>query len=308
VEVNVNRTVRLTTYLAALVAVAPAAWAETVQVTAERVNLTAEASSDSRVMATVTRGTVLEVLRREGQWIRVATPGSGYAAYIPRTAVETGVGGALPPGTAAPPSPAPASGPPRAPAAPSVGATPAAVAPVTPTPAEPEASPRASQPSSSGGSGEKPVSFGVHGSFATDDVDFGVGGRVAFDLSDLSGVEHLGGLVTFDYFFGAGASGTAGDVAVSADADAIQVDAYATYLFEGERARPYVGAGVSYFRVSASASASVPGSPDLSVSASASHTSLAILGGVKLKQRFFAEARYHFGDASHLTFSAGVQF
>jgi Outer membrane protein beta-barrel domain/Bacterial SH3 domain len=94
--------------------------AETVTIAAERVEIHAEADASSRVLAAVSRGDVLEVLGRESGWIRVATPGTGYAGYIP--AVLTKPGGVASsvaprpaPTPAAPPASAPTPTPARAP-------------------------------------------------------------------------------------------------------------------------------------------------------------------------------------------------
>jgi opacity protein-like surface antigen len=270
------------------------AWAETLLVTAERVDLRADASTNSRIIAPVDKGTVLEVLRREGEWFRVSTPGSGYAAYIHGAACEAAPGAR--PSAAA----ARVMAPPSASAAAPVAAP--RPAPVAQAPA-PATSP-AADPSPSGGSDEKRAHFGVHGSYATDDIDFGVGGRFALNIPSVRG---LGALATFDYFFGNGASGNVGGVEVNTGASAIQVGAFATYTFASENAKPYVGAGLSYFRISVDASASA-GGMSFSVDASGSETSLGLVGGVKFADRFFAEGRYHLGDASHLTLSAGILF
>jgi len=66
-------------WLIALVFVlAQGAWgAETVRIVAQRVEIHADPNASSRMLATVSRGLVLEVLGREGGCIRVATPGTG---------------------------------------------------------------------------------------------------------------------------------------------------------------------------------------------------------------------------------------
>jgi len=121
--------------IALVFVLAQAAWgAETVRITAERVDIHADPNASSSVLATVSRGLVLEVLGRDSGWIRVATPGTGYAGYIPAVLTEPG-GGAAPsvtvpatgrsapaprtqppaPAPVAPAAPAPTSTPPPAP-------------------------------------------------------------------------------------------------------------------------------------------------------------------------------------------------
>ena len=88
-----------------------------------------------------------------------------------------------------------------------------------------------------------------------------------------------------------------------------QFGLYPTYSYEFGSVRAYGGAGLSILRSSYSYSAATPELPDLpDVSGSATKASLGVVAGVKFKERFFGEVRYQFGDASHLTFSAGVVF
>jgi hypothetical protein len=267
----VIKPVRVSTALFVVVVMACAAWAaERVRVTAERVNLRSEPSTDSRIVGKVSKGTVLEVLGREGSWLRVAAPGTGATAYVSASLC-----------VAVTPAPGPQ-----------------ATAPAT---SEPTAAPG----SSAGRSDEGPLKLGVHANWASDSVDFGLGGRVA---ADIRSVPHLGGLLTLDYFFGGGASTEAGQASVDAGGHSIQLGLYATYSFEVGGVHAYAGGGLSHFRASYNATTSVPGEPAVSVSVSASSTSLGLVAGAKFKKRFFGEARYHFGDASHFTLSAGILF
>lgn len=66
--------------------------ADTVRVTAERADILADSNASARVLATASRGTVLEVIKREGAWLRVSTPGTGYGGYIPALFVESAYG------------------------------------------------------------------------------------------------------------------------------------------------------------------------------------------------------------------------
>src|SRR5262245_21172721 len=94
----------------AVMVVAPAAWsAESVRVTGDHVNLRAAANTSSRVIAVVDRGKVLDVLGREGSWIRVTAPGGG-AGYISSTLCEP-----VPSATPAPSQPVAATPPPQPP-------------------------------------------------------------------------------------------------------------------------------------------------------------------------------------------------
>jgi hypothetical protein len=265
--------------------------AATVRVTAERVNLRSSASTDSQVVVMVTKGTLLEMVGREGDWYRVLVPGSpGTAAYIHSAICEF----------SSAPTAAPAAVPQSAPA----GAP--AAAPYTPTsqaPA-PAPAPRPVSAPSSDDSEEKPISFGVHGSLSTDytvhDIGAGIrfGGGASLRLNNLAGVQGLGAMATFDYFLGKTVDGLYG---YSVEyPSSLQIGAYATYSFTGEAFRPYVGAGFSYLRVD------TPGAVDLGVLGAPG--SLGLVGGARFGSHFFAEARYHFGYYAHLAASAGFLF
>lgn len=110
------RTARLTVCLAVLFVAAQAAMAAGVRVTAERVNLRSNASTDSQILMTVSKGTVLQMVGREGDWLRVIVPGGGGAAgYIHSAICELTSESAPAVGSAAvapapyPDAPAPAS-------------------------------------------------------------------------------------------------------------------------------------------------------------------------------------------------------
>jgi hypothetical protein len=298
--------------LAMVLFAAQAAMAAAVRVTAERVNLRATASTDSQILTTVTKGTLLEMVGREGDWYRVVLPdGSGAAGYIHSAICEFTSQSAPAVASAAA---APASYPVAAPAprpAPVYSPSPAPVAPAP-------AAQRTARPekTASGGSDDKPATFGVHGSYGSDGLNLGFGGRLGFSIASVPG---LGVLGTFDYFLGesAGESGNVGGVTYSAgvNTSAWEACGFATYTFEGESVRPYVGAGLGYFHGSVGASASASycdpyygcASVEQSGSQGGGKFSPAILGGARFGH-FFGEARYTFGSASHFTLSAGIQF
>jgi hypothetical protein len=268
----VTRLARVSMALSAVVLMAHLAWAaEGVRVTAERVNLRSGPSTGSMVVAKVSKGTILTVLGHEAGWVRVAAPGTGATAYISARLCEP--------------------------------ATIAAPAPTTPEPVEPAAS--GPSFSSSGASRVEPLQFGANADWATKDIGLGVGIRVSTGLPVLS---NLGVLATFDVFFGANAPSDAGpDVDVSGHS--LQFGIFPTYSYELGSVRAYGGAGLSLIRSSYSYSVGTPELPDMTeVSGSATKASLGIVAGAKFNERFFGEVRYQFGDASHLTFSAGVVF
>ncbi len=104
--------------------VASPALAQTVSVTADRVNLRAKPSTESPVLATFERGAELTVIETAGSWYKVRDRATGKEGYLHSLTVKViaGAAGAAPAaGTAAPPqqrppartSPSP-SAPPRA--------------------------------------------------------------------------------------------------------------------------------------------------------------------------------------------------
>jgi len=269
--------------VAVLVFVAQAALAATVRVTAERVNLRSHASTDSQIVTAVTKGTLMEMVGREGDWYRVLIPGTGNNAYIHSAICEFVSGPAM--ATAPQPAPVPQYAPAAAPAVPYSAPT-APVASPRPVPVgQAPAAARTARPekTASGGS-ERPVSFGVHGSYATEDLGLGAGGRLAMNLSGGS----VGLMGTFDYLFG------------EAGVSFLFAEGYATYTFPGDSARPYVGAGASFGKINGVCAYDSPGAGCSSIKPS-------LLGGVRFS-RFFAEARYRLGTGDHLTVSAGIQF
>ncbi len=269
-----TRLARVSMALSAVVLMAHLAWAaEGVRVTAERVNLRSGPSTGSMVVAKVSKGTVLTVLGREAGWVRVAAPGTGATAYISVRLCE--------PATIAEP------------------------APEATTSQAAASESRSSGSSFSSSRASEPLQFGANADWATKDIGLGVGIRVSTGIPVLA---NLGVLATFDVFFGTQAPDAAGaDVDVSGHS--LQFGIFPTYSHEFGSVRAYGGAGLSLIRSSYSYAAATPELPDLpDVSASATKASLGVVAGAKFNERFFGEVRYQFGDASHLTFSAGVMF
>jgi hypothetical protein len=262
--------------LPAVLAAQVAGAAESVRVTGDRVNLRSAPNTTSRIVAKVDKGTVIEVLGREGSWIRVTAPGSGSAAYVSASLCEP---------VAAPP-----------PAASAAASQPATSQPAAPAPS--------ARPGQSGGSSREPLQLGGHASWANKGIDFGLGARAS---TGLPGIRHLGALIVVDYFFGAPSTEDAEGIEVDVSGHSIQLGVFPTYSFDAEGVHGYVGAGLSYIRSSVTASVSTPVG-EAEGSASASSTSLGLVAGAKFKGRFFGEVRYQFGDASHLTLSAGILF
>jgi len=173
-----------------------------------------------------------------------------------------------------------------------------------PAPAEPVApEPAPAAPTFGPSTPVEPRQFGVHLSWANESIDFGLGVRASTGIP-LEAVPHLGALVTFDYFFGAATKDSAADVS----GHSLQLGVYPTYSFELQGVNGYAGAGLSHFRTSFEASDAAAEELGVEVSGSVSKTSLGIVVGAKFEERFFGEIRYHFGDADHVTVSAGILF
>jgi hypothetical protein len=269
----VTRLARTSLVLLAIVLLASAALAtENVRVTAERVNLRSGPGTNSRIIGKVDRGAVLEVLGRQGSWIRVMAPGGG-AAYISATLCET-----VP---SAPPTSQPTA--------------------ASPAPASQTSSFGRSRRSSQ----VEPLRLGLHAAWANKGIDFGLGGRAS---AGIPGAAHFGGLLTLDYFFGARATVDAGGAEVDVSGHSLQLGLFPTYAFDLQGVQAYAGVGLSYFRSSFTSSVSGPNGSNVEESVSASSTSLGVVAGARFNRRFFGELRYQFGDASHLTLSAGILF
>lgn len=304
---------RLTMLAVASVLAAHVAWAaDAVRVTAEVVNLRSEPSTSGQIMAPVSKGTVLAVIGREGSWIRVATPGSGYASYVHMAMCEEAPGASPTSVPAATAVPAAATTAPAQPAAMARQTPPATATAVSAPP--PRASMAAREPV--GGSWDDygahfspNLSFGFFG-------DLGVGGRLSVGLSEGQG---LGVLATADYFFGAGLlqgpdvniSVGAGSISHDSSGSAFMVEGYAVYRFDGDQVKPYAGGGISYYRASSSNSVSATdpyGTFEEGYGFSGSNFAPSVIGGVRYG-RYFGDLRYRFGDIySAGTITIGMSF
>ncbi len=280
-----TRLMRVSMTLFAVALMAQLSWAaESVRVMVERANLRSGPSTSTRIVGKASRGTVLQVLGREGIWIHVTAPDSGAAAYIHGSLVEV---------------------------------VPSA-APAEPEPAEPkpEPEPMPFKPSWS----VEPRQFGAHVSWADRSIGMGLGVRASTGVP-LDAVPHLGLLGTFDYLFGPATEESDLDY----DGHSLKLGLYPTYSRELRGAKVYVGAGLSYMRNSWSLpeadeaedeaeeapeaeAADEAEEADVELSGSGSTTSLGVLAGVKFKDRYFGEIRYHFGNDHHVTVSVGILF
>ena len=144
---------------------------------------------------------------------------------------------------------------------------------------------------------ERPIRFGVQGSWA-DDADLGVGARVQVGLADFH--EGLRGIASFDYFF-PDSDGSIGVVDV--DVTYWELNANLTYTLKGDLA-PYVGTGLNLAHASAGLAA---GAVNLG-SESETDLGLNLLGGLRLSNRFFAEAKLELGGGENFMVSAGLLF
>src|ERR1700676_5201050 len=95
----------------ALLAAAPMAQLQTMRVNVDLAPLRGSASTSGRIVATLNRGTELEVFETVGSWYRVRVKTSGVEGYVSNSVVE---GASLTPAPAAPgQAPAPGTAPPR---------------------------------------------------------------------------------------------------------------------------------------------------------------------------------------------------
>lgn len=128
-----------------LLTAVPGLWAEVVRVVADHVEVRREANAGANVLGTVNKGTVLQVLGREGGWINVAYPignGAFYSGYVPAVLAEDARGAAPSSAVQAPQSVPPVSASPApAPLPQTVAAPPVSPAPTVPMPTTPAAAP-----------------------------------------------------------------------------------------------------------------------------------------------------------------------
>jgi hypothetical protein len=145
----------------------------------------------------------------------------------------------------------------------------------------------------------KPIQFGVQGSWMSQSVGLGVGGRVVYNaLGTTLKVPGLAAYGAFDYFFPS--TGTWGS-----GISIWEINAGATYdvKLQGMTSiTPYVGAGLNYAHVGISGCSLC----------SASSTGLNVLGGGRFKLgaklNAFAEARVELRTGSAIAFTGGLLF
>ena len=144
---------------------------------------------------------------------------------------------------------------------------------------------------------ERPMRFGVQANWA-DDADLGVGVRLQVGLADFH--EGLRGIASFDYFF----PGEDAEIGLaSIDTTYWEANANLTYTLKGDLA-PYVGAGLNIAHASVGLGV---GDVDLG-DASETDLGINILGGVRLSDRFFGEAKLELGGGEQFVVTAGVLF
>ena len=144
---------------------------------------------------------------------------------------------------------------------------------------------------------ERPIRFGVHANWA-DDAEVGVGARVQVGLADM--YEGLRGIASFDYFFPEEDDDFG---VVDLDVTYWELNANLTYTLRGDLA-PYVGTGLNIAHASAGVSAA-----DIDLGdESETDIGLNLLGGLRLSNRFFAEARLELGGGEQFVVTAGVLF
>lgn len=235
----------------AVLLVADAVSAETVRVTADKVNLRSQPSATGSVMATVEKGAILEVLERSGDWMKVRT-GAGVEGFIHSVLVEPAAGVAAPPPTSPPAQPV------------------ASPEPQAPKPSPPPRSTVASSASTAGRNDTLGIGVCLGG------YSFGVGGGLRVWSSD-----RLGFNACVDHY-----SIGLGDQFSSFNSSVLQVSPGVFFrLREPERTTdttftPYVGGGVSITR--SSIDSSFVGVPLLDYSA----TSFGGFGLVGVELRF----------------------
>lgn len=155
---------------------------------------------------------------------------------------------------------------------------------------------------------DKPVSFGVNGDWASDDIGFGVGGRVIVNLDkQLKGLEAVG---SFDYYFPSAGDELDGIDGVDVDLTYFEVNLNGIYKFKVESSslQPYVGTGLNIARASGGASVDLGDLGDVDVSASETQVGLNLIGGVLIDKKFFVEAKYEAGGGEVFVVSAGLRF
>lgn len=273
-------------------------------VTAQEARLRARPEASSQIVATLQKGTVLEVRDREPGWLLVMVPrefgGRGDAAYVVSESVAAYYGVPQPP-------PGRPSGIEERP-------------PVTTSPsAGPPASPGGGQGTSNRAQGpETSLGIKVGLLFSSGDLDIGTAlqGGADFLVTSKTGV---GAYLDASYTRKSESdTASVAGVRVSASGNVSWLKIAAGPVFRAPtgRARAYAGAGVAFFRLSAGGSASVGG---VNVSASSSDTVFGFdtFAGVQIslagRTAGVLEARFVRGSDEDASFgglyvSAGIRF
>jgi hypothetical protein len=153
---------------------------------------------------------------------------------------------------------------------------------------------------------EAQVTFSPKVSYASDNIDLGIGLRVATPLGALLQVEdgflsELTGFADLDYFFP--------DCGTGCDFDYFEIAAGAAYpIVVDATVQPYVGAGLIYSNISFDLPGDFPGFP---FGDSDSEISLNLLGGLGFDLGpldAFSEVRIELGGAELFVVSLGATF
>ncbi len=192
--------------------------AQTLSVTADRVNLRAKPSTDSAIVATVERGAELTVIETAGSWYRVRDNASGKEGYVHSLTVKV-IGGA----PATPAAGGGAAAPPRTPVR------------TAPAPSAPPPSSAAEEKSTS----IVPMAGLITGGGTTTWV---IGGGVGFKPFPNPAIR-VQADVLYHRFSEEAPAGLGGDLKMTANAFWFSANGH--YLFPGDKMTPYVGAGIA---------------------------------------------------------------
>jgi opacity protein-like surface antigen len=139
------------------------------------------------------------------------------------------------------------------------------------------------------------IRLGVQGSWA-DETDFGLGARVDLELDRV--YSNLGATVSFDYFFPDDQQIAGANV----DTKYWEINGNMTYLVFGDLG-PYVGAGVNVAHGSVGVHLG-----EIEAHEKETDVGANLLAGLRLDDRFFAEARFEIGGGEQFVATAGLLF
>ncbi len=207
------------TALVAAVLTAVPVMAQTLSVTADRVNLRAKPTTDSAIVATVERGAELAVIETAGSWYKVRDKVSGKEGYVHSLTVKV-ISGATSPASPAAPAAAPPAPPSRV-------------------------TPRSAPPPPPSSSEEKSMSIvpmaGLISGGGT--TTWLIGAGVGFKPFSNPAIR-VQADVLYHRFSESAPEGFANDLKMTANAFWISANGH--YLFSaGETIKPYVGAGLT---------------------------------------------------------------